>query len=419
MKWFSFTICLVVLNAASCEKETTLNETTEPPVIMLTSGETKVSSNGNLLAFEFLDMITQDQATSGEIKNVMISPLSLNLAMAMAWNGAQGNTKEQIKDALGFTGITDQDINGYFRKMMETLPFADALSKVHIANSIWYHNEFPVKPGFLQTNNTWFKAYASALDFQNKTAESLNTINSWCSKNTNGMIDKILDKIANNEVMFLINALYFKAPWKDKFNKTDTAPMTFELSNGEKSIVPAMFKSMKTENFQGEGFNSITLPFGNGTFKASIILPTDGTDLERLCQIIASGNNWENITSMSRTSQVDIYLPKFKFEYDLEFNDLLKGIGITDAFDNNANFTGIAEYPVGALRISKVLQKTAIEINEEGGEAAAVTSIGFELTSAGPDKQVFRADKPFLFAIWEQSTNAILFAGKVEDPLGN
>ena len=418
MKWGSILLlCMLVLTSASCNKEPDPVDQPQDkpaPEILLTTGETKVSSTGNLLAFEFLEMITREEVISGKKENIMISPLSLNLAMAMAWNGATGNTKDQIKEALGFVGDTDQDVNSFFKKMTEALPEADALSKIMIANSIWYDKPFPVKPSFLQTNRDWFNAVTYDLDFGN-TQESLNAINSWCSQKTNGMIEKILDKISENEVMFLINALYFKAPWKNKFDPSKTAPMTFTLENGESINVPAMSGDITVNYFYGSKFNSATLPFGNGAFKMTLIVPGEGMDIQKIYSEIGSPGTWDNIVNSKQSSKLKVYLPKFKFGYKIEFNDMLKSLGITDAFNENATFGGIADFPTGNLRISKVLQKTAIEINEEGGEASAVTSVGFDLTSAGPEKE-FRANKPFLFIIWEQSTGTILFAGKVENP---
>lgn len=412
MKCRVIVLCLFVLYSASCAKGPKPgeeSENTQPaPVIELTPGEARVASSGNSIAFKLLGMIEEEG-------NFMISPLSLNFAMAMAWNGAAGNTAGQIQKALGFPQESPFDVNLYFKKLSAALPSADPASLLFIANSVWYKSDFPVKEGFLQINKQWFNALVTPLDFS-KEQESLKAINEWCSKNTDKKIDKILDQIKPNEVMFLVNALYFKAPWKTKFDPKSTLPLKFNLDGGGSVDVPAMHKRFMVEYNKGEKYRAVTLPFGNGAFKMTIILPGEELGVADLYAELATAGAWENITQKSDSAQLGIYLPKFKFSTTLEFNDKLKMLGITDAFDGNANFSNIADYPQGDLRISKVLQKTVIEINEEGGEAAAVTSVGFDLTSVNPDRD-FRANKPFLFVIWEQSTGTILFTGKVANPL--
>jgi serpin B len=300
--------------------------------------------------------------------------------------------------------------------MIETLPEADPLTNLTIANSVWYDHTFPVKESFLNSNKEWFHATISPLDFSQH--QSLITINNWCSSKSNGKINKILDNISPEEIMFLINALYFNSPWKEKFDPHNTKPMPFTLSDGVKTTVPMMFKNTETQCYQNDKLNSVTIPFGNGAFKMTVILPSNETSTTDVVKDISKSDIWNNITNNHSKQEVDIYLPRFKFEYKIELNDILKEIGITEAFDPmKANFSAIAELPgKNNISISKVLQKTAIEINEEGGEAAAVTSTGFQVTSIGPEKKVFMADKPFIFAIWEQSSGTIIFSGIVAKP---
>ena len=415
MKWVILFMTLPLL-ANSCEKEKSATEKKDPIEIILTSAETKIANNCNNIAFSYLANISKQEALDNKRENVMISPLSLNLAMAMCWNGAHGQTKEQIKNTLGFVGNTDQDVNSFFKKMVETLPKTDPSVKLSIANSIWQHNNFSVLESFLATNKKWFNASVQSLDFRN--SNSVNVINNWCSDNTNGMIKKILEDIKPNEVLFLINALYFKAPWTDKFKEENTAMQTFYLRDGGSKNVSTMNQELTCQYSEGTRYRAATLPYGNQAFNMTIILPKEGflpEDLFSLLEPISSTtNNWRNIINDKRTSKVDLFLPKFKFDYEIEFNDILKKMGITDAFiPKLANFSRISSEQ--ELVISKVLQKTAIEVNEKGSEAAAVTSVGIGVTSM-PPKNEFRVNRPFVFVISEKFTGTILFAGKVEMP---
>lgn len=157
MKWVILFMTLPLL-ANTCEKEKSATEKKDPIEIILTSAETKIANNCNNIAFSYLANISKQEALDNKRENVMISPLSLNLAMAMCWNGAHGQTKEQIKNTLGFVGNTDQDVNSFFKKMVETLPKTDPSVKLSIANSIWQHNNFSVLESFLATNKKWFNA---------------------------------------------------------------------------------------------------------------------------------------------------------------------------------------------------------------------------------------------------------------------
>ncbi|MFA6769959.1 MAG: serpin family protein [Bacteroidales bacterium] len=400
----------------SCEKVNNGANKTEPIEIILTSAQTKIADNGNTVAFTYLANISEQEILDNKRENVMISPLSLNLAMAMCWNGADGQTKEQIKNTLGFVGNTDQDVNSFFKKMIETLPKTDPSVKLSIANSIWQHKDFAVLESFLATNKKWFNASIQSLDFRN--SNSVNIINDWCSNNTNGMIKKIIDEIKPNEVLFLINALYFKAPWKNEFKEEKTTMQPFYLRDGSSKNVSTMNQEVTCQYSEGTNYRAATLPYGNEAFNMTIILPNEEHLPEDLFTILEATspttNSWSTIINDKTATILDIYLPKFKFEYEIEFNDILKKMGITDAFIAGlANFSRISSER--ELIITKVLQKTAIEVNEKGSEAAAVTSVGVGVTSM-PLKNKFRVNRPFVFVISEKQTSAILFAGKVEIP---
>lgn len=408
MKALIFTFLGTLLCFSSCQKWEGGNK--PPKEIALTRSEAAIASQTTLLTFNLLDIIDSSEER-GE-GNMMISPLSLSLAMAMCRNGADGDTKTQIEEGLQMAD-EGEGVNSYFKKMSNQLKGIDKKSTLHIANSIWYKNSFPVKESFLNINQEWFNAQVTALDFASP--EALSTINSWCSRNTNGKIESILEEISQNEVMFLINALYFKAPWQDKFSKEKTADRAFTLKSGAEINVPTMNGRVNANYIEDNGVKALTIPFGNGAFKFTVVLSESITTTLTSLQ---STTLWQQIASQSSKRKVNLYLPKFKFEWKINFNEIVKELGVVDAFSaTKANFSEVVEGATnGQLVISKVLQKTFIEINEEGGEAAAVTSVGMELTAAPEDPVTFRADRPFIFLIWEQSTASILFAGEVLDP---
>ncbi|MFA5712678.1 MAG: serpin family protein [Bacteroidales bacterium] len=408
MRKFLSLLLPVVLSLLSCQK---WGGGEKPPLkIVLTQSEGIVAKYANRGAFTLLELVHNSPERVSE--NMMISPLSLNIAMAMCRNGAVGETQRQIEEGLQM-GDGVESINSYFQKMSSQLTKVDKKSTLHIANSIWYHNNFLVKESFLTTNGEWFNAQISTLDFSSP--QTLNTINSWCSRETNGKIESILEEISPLEVMFMINALYFKAPWSKKFKREHTQPQSFYLANGEEIKVPTMNGNVKGAIFQEGEVKALTIPFGNGAFNFTVAL---SNTIPNTISTLKTTELWDRIASNSTLETVDLYLPKFKFESEINFNDILKALGVVDAFDSQkANFSEIVEgATAGELVISKVLQKTYIAIDEEGGEAAAATSVGMGLTAAPQEPLTFRVERPFLFLIWEHSTSTILFAGEVGNP---
>ncbi len=252
----------------------------------------------------------------------------------------------------------------------------------------------------------------SALDFANPASKDI--INNWVDEKTNQKIDKIVDNISSDDRMFLINAIYFKGAWKAEFDKNDTEDKTFYLSDGSTKSVA----TMKIENdfavYFEQNYSAIELPYGQGNYSMVVLLPNDDSSLPELINQLNSAE-WNNLMlSIGEPSGWNLELPKFKFEYENELNNELADLGLGIAFSDLADFTGINKD--GNLAISRVKHKTFIEVNEEGTEAAAVTSVTMGVTSAGPGMNDFAIDHPFLFAIKEKYTNAILFLGTVSDP---
>ncbi len=345
----------------------------------------------------------------------MVSPMSVSLALAMTYNGAEEETKAAMEETLKLHGLTTEEINSSYQTLLKALESLDPKVILEIANAIFYRDDFTVEQDFVTVNKKYYEAEVTALDFASPNA--LKTINGWVSDKTHKKIETILDNISPRHVMFLINAIYFKGIWQSKFEKKNTEKKNFYLDNG--STVKTDF--MKQENnvlySSNELFEAVQLPYGQGNFSMYVFLPQDGKSLKELTQSL-NQENWESWDNSFYERTVDIEFPRFKFEYEKKLNDVLSDMGMGVAFTDFANFEGINRN--GGLKIDFVKHKSFIEINEEGTEAAAVTVVAIiEYTSAQPQKTYFRVNKPFMFAITEKSTGAILFMGTVKNPILN
>jgi serpin B len=342
---------------------------------------------------------------------MLISPYSVSLAIAMAYNGANSETKTAIETALRLNGLTRDEININFKQISEALLKVDERVILSLANSIWYRNDFYVIPEFINVNRDFYNAEVNSLDFNSPVAKDI--INDWVSEYTKGKITEIVDQINSETVMFLINATYFKGPWKFLFDKEDNFYSTFYLTDGTTKQVEMMTQSCELAHFSNSSFSMIELPYGQGNWAMDLILPNSGKTLNDII-VELSGDSWNLwIGSLESPGEIQLTLPPFKFDYSKTLNDILSGMGMSIAFDPyQADFSGIND-SVG-LYLTKVKHKTCIEVNEEGTEAVAVTSVEVGITSMGPSL-VF--DKPFLFVIREVTTGTILFIGKLENPI--
>jgi serpin B len=346
--------------------------------------------------------------------NWMISPVSVAMALGMTYNGAEGNTKTAFEETLRLQGFTREEINAIHGDLIRYLSNADPKVTMEIANSIWAHHLYTLKKQFADTNSYYYNAEIRNIDFFNGLSEDL--INSWVSDKTHGKIPGIIDAIPSDAVMYLINALYFYGTWTYQFDEAKTADMPFYYEGGTTGNVKAMQMQADLNCYYDDDFVAVDLPYGDKKFSMIVLLPNRGIGADAVTEALDI-NRWETITrSMSKVSSVHLYLPKFTFSYDTLLNDPLINMGLGSAF-SGADFSGMLEDPV-SLEISRVIHKTFIDVNEEGTEAAAVTAIEIRLTSAGPgsDYTVIQVDRPFIFAIREKASNAIVFMGKVGRP---
>lgn len=374
----------------------------EAEAIPLKAGMEKRVQQDNEFALDLF----RKTITSTDEKNVFISPLSVSVALGMAWNGADTETKSEMATALKMSGMTVDQINEYYQIMQTALPGVDPSTKLNIANSLWYKQGFQVKNDYLQVNKNYFNAEIRELDFTKTGA--VDTINQWCADKTNDLIKEPLDQISAEAVMYLINAIYFKGIWVKKFDKKKTFETNFNAEGGGQVKVGMMQQLDTFAYYQDDLAQYIDMPYGNKAFSMTAILPVDGKTTNDVLNAM-NMQKWGDIQSEMTPQKVQVYFPKFKTKGKYELKDPLIEMGMLKAFSDEADFSKISDWK---LIISRILHSTYCEVNEDGTEAAAVTIIEFENTSM-PDYPVFYANRPFIFIIREKSTGVILFMGKM------
>lgn len=370
-----------------------------------------VSANTTFGFKLFAEVAKQDAG-----KNVFISPASVGLALAMTYNGAAGETKQGMERALEIHGMNHLELNRAYAQLRAALESADPKVQLNIANSLWGRKGISFNPAFIQRNKEFYGAEVASLDFNDPSAAA--TINSWVADKTKGKISKIVDRIDAQAILFLINAIYFKGTWTAAFDAAKTKEEEFTTGAGARKRHPMMHQSGNYSYYEGNGFQAVSLPYGAGRVSMYIFLPAQGTSLGALQQSLTAGN-WDSWMKQFAEIKGEIAVPRFKVEYEVGLNDALKALGMGIAFDpDRADFTGIVQGSANAF-ISRVKHKTFAEVNEEGTEAAAVTSVEMRATSAMQPRKTFRmiVDHPFFCAIRDNKTGSLLFMGAISDPM--
>lgn len=382
----------------------------------ITRPDSRTTMNSNLAAasnaFGF-DLFQQLRRQAGD-QNVFFSPLSVTVALGMTYNGAAGETKNAMARALKIEGMNHAELNRESADLLKALKSSDPKIELAIANSLWARGGMRFNDDFLARNRQFYGAEISTLDFNNP--QSVATINRWVSGATKGKISQIIDRINPQQVMFLINAVYFKGQWQKRFDKTLTEQQPFHLPGGRQKPVPMMAQSGNYLYQRGDKFQAVSLPYGKGGVSLYLFLPDEESSIDDFLNGL-SYQKWEEWINNFDNTPGDVKLPRFKLDYEKTLNDPLKDLGMGAAFNSReADFSGIrAEKD---LYISEVKHKAVAEVNEEGTEAAAATSVGISVTSVREPRErfTFIADRPFLMAIRDSQTGAILFMGAVMDP---
>lgn len=397
---------LLLVSPMACEDaKPELEESVQ--TLNLTPAEEKIVHQDNAFS---LSLFREAAERMDPSENVLLSPMSASIALAMLNNGANGETKEAINRALKFEGFTQEQINTYYQKLIKALPNLDPETTLQIANSVWYRNGFNVLPDFLNRNESFYHSEVQALDFTNAGAPE--RINDWVSKSTKGKISSIVDEIPADMMMYLINAIYFKGSWQEKFDASKTKKMPFNRNGA--SVLSTDFMNIEKEFniVTNQELQGIELPYGNGQYSMFVMMPAQGTSAIEFAERLSHPDKLGEVYTAFSKRTTNLYFPKFKFSYQNKLNDELSKLGMDIAFTDQADFTGVAKED---LSIDEVKQKSFIEVNEEGTEAAAVTSVGVRVTSM-PIVQTLKFDRPFVFLIRENNCGLILFTGIINDP---
>lgn len=383
----------------------------------LTPAELELVNNSNEFALNLFRQIT-DPAVDEGMKSHIVSPLSITYALGMLNNGAAGNTQAQINEALGFSDTGADSINAFCYKMIKTAPVLDSLTKVMISNTIYMNQGFNLNPDFVRKANYYYDAYPQTRDFHDP--QTLTEINQWASDHTEHMIEKVLDNDFNeNAVSYLLNAIYFKGSWTYKFDKSRTKVEDFIFPDETDELLSCNMMQMHSDIDYAvtDQYQAVSLPYGNGSFQMTVLLhKIQQTDPQLpiveldLRPKVPTLEQWQELNRNMSQCEVMLKLPRFETESKTDLIEIMKRLGVTDAFyAEDADFSNFCDVPT---YIGLMKQVAKIKLDEEGTEAAAVTVIGVDWTSAPPSYISFIANRPFIYVISEKKTGAIFFIGQ-------
>lgn len=395
----------VLFNFSGCtDSESNLNNNSTD----ITEIKAAIIESNNEFAFKIFSSIAENDDSE---TNLFLSPLSLYYALSMAANGANGETYESFKQTLGYNFEKEQILEDIKSLYEQLIPDDDKLM-LEIANSIWTDETFKVKKNYNEELIEYFYAVAQSLDFTKP--ESVDIINNWIAEKTYDKILKMLNEISPDEVLFLINAIYFKGDWLYTFDEEANTLSKFSKETDTDITIEFMNLKSDFKYFSNHIFSAVQLPYADTNYFMTIFLPSINKTATEIIDFL-NNDEWSRISNDFEEKTVAISIPKFKFEYGVRnIKNELIDMGLSIAFTPDADFSGISDL---GLAISRVLHKAFIEVNEKGSEAAAATIVGVELTSVDPNLEFFIADHPFIFTISEKITNTVLFIGKVAEPV--
>ena len=342
--------------------------------------------------------------------NWLVSPFSLQCALGMLSNGASGETHNEILHTLSLSQYSQEEVNAYFKKLIEGLHTVNSAITVKTANSVWGNAGVPLKEDFQKMNIENYSAMVSQLDFSDPSA--VDQINAWCNQTTEGLIPSILDEVNPTATVYLLNSLYFKARWESEFSPEKTQEGNFTTSSGKVIIAHFMQAKRMAAYVENEWFTSTSLSYQNGSYVMRLILPQPEISIDQVLQALSEsdGNLWKNVV----LADINLKIPRFTLENKMDLIPALQALGMKKAFTNEADFSSMSDI---ATYISLVQQATRLKVDEEGSEGAAVTVIEGDLMSPLPEEKVdFFLDRPFLFQIIEPATGTVLFMGQVGSP---
>lgn len=372
----------------------------------------EISAANNALGFQLINTIDVEES-----ENIFISPTSLSMALSMIYNGAEGTTKEEISNVLQAENIDLEAWNQLNAALFSTLQQEDEQIQLQIANSIWLNDDYHFEQDFAQNTSDYYAAQQEEINFQSVNAAE--RINNWVEEATNNKItDMVEEPFSDDLVAILINAIYFKGEWKHGFDESKTEEREFHLHDGSTKEVPLMSLEADLQYFENSDFQTVMLPYGeDGQMNMHVFLPKENDDLQHFREALTN-EAWEDWISQFQEEKGTILLPKFELEYEAILDETLQQLGMESAFNPNASdFSSIIEEN-DPLWIDQVMQKTFIEVNEEGTEGAAATSIEVVTESEiiGDEPFYMEVNRPFFFTITDDVTGTILFIGEIRNP---
>lgn len=378
-------------------------------------GETdyqKIVAPSNELGLKLLPII--EPSKEG---NRFISSASLFMAVSMVYNGADGVMKEEIAEVLEVPGMEADELNRANASLMNQLYSETEAIQLNIGNSIWLNEEYQFQEEFAKNNEDYFNAEIEEIDVMDN--GSVKRINDWVKESTNGKIEEITEEPLNsNLVMMLLNAIYFKEDWQYPFEEDDTAEKDFHLESGSVKAVPLMKLNEPLPYLETEDFQAVALPYGEGEITMKVFLPKEDSTVAQFEETL-NRENWDKWNSAFQERFGTVRLPRFELDDEVGLNDPLKKLGMTAAFEQDAEFTKMVEGD-GMLYIDTVIQKTYLNLNEEGTEAAAVTAITMEGSSGSAEEPFeMQVDRPFFITIEDVETGLILFMGAIAEPMSS
>lgn len=374
----------------------------EPPTLELTRAEQEMVNQANEFAFNLFRSAQDPQQSQ------VLSPISITYALGMLNNGAYGRTQTQINQVLGFGESGADGINDFCYKLSKAAPDLDPTTKVMTANTIYVNKPYELKPEFVAKAKTFYGAEPETRDFYD--GQTRDVINQWAADHTEQMVKEVLTvrQFNPDAVSYLLNATYFKGIWKKKFDKAMTADAPFTGTSGQPTVLPMMHQSGTFDYGETDDYQALRLPYGNETWQMTLLLPKQHSGA---VPQVPTAEVWQQLSQQMYGQEVNVWLPRFETDTDIDLIPVMNALGMTDAFINGVadfrNFCDVSTF-IGLMK-----QVAKIKLDEEGTEAAAVTVIGLDKAiAAEPYVVAFRADHPFLYVISEQQTGAIFFIGQ-------
>jgi len=398
-----------VIFLTACHSETPSTDPVLQEPRAMSAGEAQIISASNNFAFDIFARLSHAD------DNIFISPFSISTALAMTANGAAAETKDAIKSAIHLADFSDEEMNTAYRDLVQYLLELDDKVVLELANSSWYRQDLTVKEAFERVLREYYDAEIRAADFSDPATKDL--INGWIEQQTHDKIRDMIDQIPADVVMYLINAIYFKADWQYQFEESETANRDFFLEGGNTVETKMMHsEGVKIHYYQNEQWTYVEIPYGRGLYTMTVMLPEGGTAVQQMIDGLDI-NGFKNAAATADTATVALYMPKFKMEYKTLLNDVLSAMGMGVAFGGSADLSNLFVQALD-LFISRVIHQSFVEVNEKGSEAAAATVVEIRETSIQPGRppEVVHINRPFAFFITEKHSNTILFAGKLTDP---